>query len=59
MFGSSSTTIRYSRQQRAFIMSSLLISRQITKIEKLKALQKNNKKRAGLSMEELTQDGAI
>lgn len=40
-------------------MSSLLISRQITKIEKLKALQKNNKKRAGLSMEELTQDGAI
>ena len=40
-------------------MSSLLISRQITKIEKLKALQKNNKKLAGLSMEELTQDGAI
>lgn len=59
MFGSSSTTIRDSRQQRAFIMSSLLISRQITKTEKLKALQKNNKKVAGLSMEELTQDCAI
>ena len=39
-------------------MSSLLISRQITKTEKLKALQKN-KKVAGLSMEELTQDCAI